>query len=233
MMPAMAGSRTETIALPDDLRTFLAEVWASIQAGDDEATRLESDDLLQAECGYGGLVDAAAGRYTFTYLPDTPEGGRWTFELLADDVRKAAEGALAEVTVEKHPDAVPGGAAAAAAPAGGLADLLASLLGPGGGRGGRPALDLDDDEDDEDADGEPEDSEGAGALLALLEEHHHIELGPEVDRDALVHGIRAILATEDRPRAKAQSLADWLIEQPGVEELYIADDDLSRILAAW
>ncbi len=232
MMREMAGSRTETIPLPADLRTFLAEVWAAIQAGDDEATRVESDDLLQAECGYGGLVDAAAGRYTFTYLPDTPEGGRWTFELLAEDVRRAAEGQLVDVTVEKHPDAVPGGGPTAA-PAGGLADLLASLLGPGGGRGGRAALDLDGDEDDEDADGEPEDSEGAGALLALLEEHHHIELGPEVDRDALVLGIRAILATEDRPRAKAQSLADWLIEQPGVEELYIGDEDLSRILAAW
>jgi hypothetical protein len=232
MMREMAGSRTETIPLPADLRTFLAEVWAAIQAGDDEATRVESDDLLQAECGYGGLVDAAAGRYTFTYLPDTPEGGRWTFDLLADDVRKAATGELDEVTVEKHADAVPGGGAPAA-PAGGLADLLASLLGPGGGRGARPALDLGDEDDDEDAEGEPEDSEGAEALLALLEEHHHIELGPEADRAALVQGIGDILATEDRPRAKAQALADWLIEQPGVEELYIGDEDLSRILAAW
>ncbi|MCB9540321.1 MAG: hypothetical protein H6704_29245 [Myxococcales bacterium] len=229
----MAGSRTETITLPDDLRTFLAEVWASIQADDDEATRIESDDLLQAECGYGGLIDAEAGRYLFTYLPDTPEGGRWTFELLTDDVRKAATGELDEVTVEKHPDAVPGGGGGGGAPAGGLADLLASLLGPGGGRGARPALDLGDEDDDEDAEGEPEDSEGAEALLALLEEHHHIELGPEADRAALVKGIGDILATEDRPRSKAQALADWLIEQPGVEELYIGDEDLSRILAAW
>ncbi|MGA1525581.1 MAG: hypothetical protein ACO4CZ_16570, partial [Planctomycetota bacterium] len=53
-----AGSTSVLEAtLPDDLRTFLAEVWASIQADDDEATRIESDDLLQAECGYGGLID--------------------------------------------------------------------------------------------------------------------------------------------------------------------------------
>mgnify|MGYP007096650416 CR=1 FL=1 len=256
-MPPMAGPTSATIDVPEDLRAFLADVLELIDADDEAATRTESDDLLQSECGYGGLLDAATGRYRFTYLPDTPDGGRWTFDLLRPQIVELATGAVKQVEVEVHVESVP---ETQRTPTGisreRLADLLSSLLGSGGGardpavarpsvdappeRSPQPDLDDLDLGDPDDLDGadpaEVEhagDDQGAGALLALLEQHDHIELEPGAHRADLVRGIAVILATDDKPRAKARALSEWLLEQPGVEELYIGDADLTRLLAAW
>ncbi len=49
----------QTVSNPVNLQEFLHEVNELIETQDDAAT-IESDDLLQCECAYGGLIDAGS-----------------------------------------------------------------------------------------------------------------------------------------------------------------------------
>lgn len=69
----------------------------------DESARMESNDLLQCEDfrGYGGLFDAAEGRYGFEYLADDSEEERerddpicWDFHLNRQGIRDIANGTI-------------------------------------------------------------------------------------------------------------------------------------------
>ena len=67
------------VNIPEDLKGFLKEVYECILAKD-EATLIESDDLLQEDFVYGGLIGKDGTEYGFTYFPG--EGTRNKWELI-------------------------------------------------------------------------------------------------------------------------------------------------------
>lgn len=81
------------VQVPDDLVTFLCEVHALIQADDDAAT-IESDDLLQCEIAYGGLIETGGSQYGFTYFPEKGTRQKWQLELDAGEIANIAEGSI-------------------------------------------------------------------------------------------------------------------------------------------
>jgi hypothetical protein len=82
-----------TLAMPADLREFLVGVDELIGAEDELATT-ESDDLLQCERAYGGLLDKGGFRYGFTYFPDKGIRHKWEFCLSAYQINAVAAGGL-------------------------------------------------------------------------------------------------------------------------------------------
>lgn len=54
---------------------------------------IPSDDLIQGDCGYGGLSED--GRFEFVFFPE--DGGSWTIKLAAADIEEIADGRLREV----------------------------------------------------------------------------------------------------------------------------------------
>ncbi len=66
--------------IPDDLASFLQHVSRLILEEDERAV-LPSDDLLQCECAYGGLMEDS-GNYGFSYFPE--EGIRVKWEVILD-----------------------------------------------------------------------------------------------------------------------------------------------------
>ena len=75
------------VRVPHDLQRFLVDVDRLMRAGD-ESTAVESDDLLQSECAYGGLAEEGSDFFGFTYLPE--EGSRVKWELLLSSGEIAA-----------------------------------------------------------------------------------------------------------------------------------------------
>lgn len=90
-MPTLAPKPKvpETVAIPADLTEFLREVHRLIVAGD-EATLHESDDLLQAESAYGGLLEEGGTRYGFTYFPGEGIETKWELVLDRDQIAQIA-----------------------------------------------------------------------------------------------------------------------------------------------
>ena len=82
------------IEVPADLRQFFEEVATLIEAGD-EATTIESDDLLQCEFAYGGLIDEEAPVYGFTYYPlKGVRATKWELEFSAQEIGQIADGSI-------------------------------------------------------------------------------------------------------------------------------------------
>ena len=79
------------VEAPPDLRQFLREVAERIDDGD-EATLVESYDLLQCEYAFGGLADEETGAYEFTYFPRKGIKTKWEFGLSAKEMHEVAEG---------------------------------------------------------------------------------------------------------------------------------------------
>lgn len=79
------------IPIPDDLAAFLREVHRLIETGDDSAT-IASDDLLQSETAYGGLVSPGGHTYRFTYWFRKGDRHKWLFELDIVDIANIVEG---------------------------------------------------------------------------------------------------------------------------------------------
>jgi hypothetical protein len=87
--------------IPQPLRLFLRDVHDRIQAGDKASLR-ESDDLFQANpadggpcAAYGGLGDAKAGLFGFSYFPDDQENDgdvTWEFRVTREEIQQIATG---------------------------------------------------------------------------------------------------------------------------------------------
>ena len=81
-----------SVTIPTDFANFMREVARLIDVGD-EAALNESDDLLQCDCAYGGLVDAESLRYGFRYFRgDAEDSTTWDIILDAKDVAQIAGG---------------------------------------------------------------------------------------------------------------------------------------------
>jgi len=94
--------RTE-VAIPDHLRSFLADVNKLIAAGD-EATTTESDDLLQCQSCYGGLSDPAQGTFSFTFFPGEGTRRKWLFDLRASDIAAIAANTMTSLLLWACPN---------------------------------------------------------------------------------------------------------------------------------
>jgi hypothetical protein len=87
-----------SVELPPAFVKFMRHVHQLIDAGAESAT-LESDDLLQCDCAYGGLYDASEGRFDFRYLPDEDSNDRttWDLDLDAQQIAAIAAGSTSHV----------------------------------------------------------------------------------------------------------------------------------------
>ena len=70
----------------------MCDVNRLIHDGDESATTIESDDLLQCECVYGGLYDIVGKRFGFRYF--RTDDATWDFDLDAHQIAQIADGTL-------------------------------------------------------------------------------------------------------------------------------------------
>ena len=70
-------------------------------------------------------------------------------------------------------------------------------------------------------------------FLQILIKREELELEEDEELSSLVSGACEILALPVSPERKASALSEWLLDQPAVADLYIADDDLAEILSQW
>lgn len=94
------GKIPHILTIPDELRAFLKDVNAQIEAGGEE-TKIESDDLIQSRNAYGGLVDATAGLFCFRYFPVAEADLTWDMCFNRDELRDIATGQMKQVTLWK------------------------------------------------------------------------------------------------------------------------------------
>jgi hypothetical protein len=79
-----------TIDLPTAFTDFIRDVNQRILDGDEAATTIASDDLLQCDCVYGGLYDVARQRFGFRYFHTAD--ATWDFDLDAHQIAEIANG---------------------------------------------------------------------------------------------------------------------------------------------
>ncbi len=81
----------------------------------------------------------------------------------------------------------------------------------------------------------PPEFSGSGGiqLLRTLVAKEQVELGADVDLAALDRGMEPFLTGEGDSYKRANELIEWLIDQPGIEEVYIATEHLAKLLARW
>jgi hypothetical protein len=73
----------------------------------------------------------------------------------------------------------------------------------------------------------------ARKLLDLLITGDNLEVEDDTDLDELATGVARILALPGSSERKATRLSEWLLQQEGVADLFIGDDDLAEILERW
>lgn len=70
-------------------------------------------------------------------------------------------------------------------------------------------------------------------FLQLLVDREGLELEEGASLEALAEGAAPIILSEGRADKRATQLSNWLLDQPGVEELYIDDESLEGLLDQW
>lgn len=70
-------------------------------------------------------------------------------------------------------------------------------------------------------------------FVALLVEREAIEFEEDFDREDLYPGILDILHGGKSPPQMAKRMSKWLLDQDGVGDLFIDDDDLAELLSQW
>lgn len=86
-----------SVELPTAFTEFIRDVQQRIMDGDEAATTIESDDLLQCECVYGGLYDISNRRYGFRYFHT--DDHTWDITLDADEISAIATGSTTHVNL--------------------------------------------------------------------------------------------------------------------------------------
>ena len=93
----MDGQQSKTpvlVKIPENLVLYLKRVHQGITAQDETIT-LESDDLIKYEefdFAFGGLADADAGKFKFTYFTDDENDSTWEIVLNSSEIEKVASG---------------------------------------------------------------------------------------------------------------------------------------------
>ena len=91
---------TGEVLIPDDLLGFFREVDDLIKHND-EVTIIESDDLIQTQFAYGGLLEEGADHFGFTYFPEDNTRPKWNIELTASEIAEIAGGRKRTLTLWK------------------------------------------------------------------------------------------------------------------------------------
>lgn len=74
----------------------------------------------------------------------------------------------------------------------------------------------------------------AETLLDQLVERRLLELEGNIDRAKLAAGMSQVLSVgSSDARQRASALAQWLLGQSAVAELYASDEELAAILEQW
>lgn len=94
--------QTRRVEVPPELFDFFTYVNQEIRDGEPSATET-SDDLLQAEGIYGGLVDPQKRLYEFVIFPQEYPNERWEVRLLADEIDELDGGYKRGWTVKVFP----------------------------------------------------------------------------------------------------------------------------------
>lgn len=97
----MSDFARKRVSLPNDIIEFFEWVNEAIQTEEESATTI-SDDLLQAEGIYGGLVDRRKNLYQFTWFPKSATNERWELQLLADEIDEVGSGYRKELWVKSY-----------------------------------------------------------------------------------------------------------------------------------
>jgi len=182
------------------------------------------------------------GRVSFTWKHD---GWHWSFRLTPEQIGQLAMGETKTITMKRVMEVVDLNAGA-----GGFDKLLAGLF---GGEAPAPTPKAKDEvigelmeelqmeealfqQEQESVEttppAEPVDPSHRRFLEGLIKEDG-IELTKDADLDALAMGMSQFLDAEGSPYRRARELSDWLLDQEDVEDLFIDDDDLARILKVW
>jgi hypothetical protein len=76
-------------------------------------------------------------------------------------------------------------------------------------------------------------SQSARMLLDMLIAREGLEIEEDHTVDELVQGVVSVLESHRSPQAQASTMAEWLLDQPAVADLYMGDDDLAELLEQW
>ena len=211
-------------------------------------------DALVTEVGVDGLDEAGVeapgvsadrtddGRVSFTWKN---AGWHWSFRLTAEEIGALAMGERKTVQMRRVMEVLD-----LSAGAGGLDKLLAGLF-EKAAVGESADLDEEfpeDDGDDIDFDdalfqraqalieteppADPVDPSHRRFLDGLIKEEA-IEVSEGADLDALAIGMGQFLDGEDGSYRRAQALSEWLLDHDSVEDLFIDDAALAKVLKVW
>lgn len=94
----MVAKTQVQVPIPPPLQEFFRELLTKIQAREFETIR-ESDDLIQSQAAeggpctiFGGVADAQAGRFGFTYFPTDDDQVTWEFLIARQEIEQIAAG---------------------------------------------------------------------------------------------------------------------------------------------
>ena len=74
----------------------------------------------------------------------------------------------------------------------------------------------------------------AKQFLELLLNGEKIELVDAPDLDGLAEGLAMVLADDqEKASVRAGTVIDWFLDQDAVEDIYLSDEEMTRILKAW
>lgn len=212
-------NETREIPIDDTLRSFMGEVSALLdryEGGEDDAIPA-GEDALQGPGVSGGWI--AEDRLRFLY---DHEGHRWAFTLTPLLVRMMAAGDLKSLPMEHQGELVEEEEEEEEVEV--PEDLMAAIASLVGGA--------------EEPEPEPEPA-GPGPLdqarnfVELLVKNEKLELVEGAEIDDLCRGLMPFLSEEGRAYSRAEALIDWLIERDEVEEVFLLEDELAKLLKHW
>jgi len=214
-------------AIPPDLLEFLRDVAAEMRSSDEDSPAMnESNDLLRAEHCSGGLVDAERQVFHFKYFP---KGGpwHWDFEVTASEILDVVSREGGTLSLYRCSDKACGHrwpGPAARCPQCDLGEPLPATTpvsqGPVG-PAGRPR-------------GTRLSPEGEAArFLTLLLERGSVELADGVDAATLARSFAPLLVAAGPTDAKAERIINWLVEHEKIEEVFLRDEELAKLLEKW
>jgi hypothetical protein len=92
------AKRRKVVRIPSELVNFLCEVDEKIKSKSEETT-VESDDLLQADCAYGGLIDEGSNMFGFTFFPSEDSETTWEIVLSSEEIEAISHNQIKELSL--------------------------------------------------------------------------------------------------------------------------------------
>lgn len=219
-----------------------------------------TEDSIQTDDAFGGLVDPEGDLLRFTYFAREAQE-RWDVVVTTDQVKRIAKKRIKTLPrlKERPPwqlDVPSGVYIESEAEAQAKLSELETLLRTAGKEGRREAtsdpgdgdvpaaevnlaailgaaLDSEPGDEEEEEEASEEQLAGARQFLKLLLDAGALELEKGAVVDQIAAAIAPLLDSPMRPFPKAEALTSMLFDRDDVEEVYVADDDLAKLLEKW